>query len=62
MANYKKYPTELDTPSRLSRKHDRHTTFMKNKKANKVAKELRRLARLEKLQLDEDSKLVGGTD
>ena len=45
--NYKAYPKEKDTPSRMSRKRARIDTFMKNKKMKKLAKKERLALRSE---------------
>jgi len=42
MANYTQYCTKLSTKNRLTRKQARRTTFLTNKKANKMLKEQRR--------------------
>jgi len=54
--NYQPYPTKKSTPNRMSRKRARGITFIKNKKASKLAREarleLRRQREVERLQLD----------
>jgi len=45
MANYKAYPKQKDTPSRLSRKGSRRVVYLYNKMANRKAKEAKYVRR-----------------
>jgi hypothetical protein len=54
MATYDPYLTEKTTPSRLTRKQSRRIVFTKNKRANRLLKQMKALKRQESESVQEE--------